>query len=33
VAATSAGDEKIRELYLFNENTGQFEWNTALLGE
>lgn len=29
--AVAMGDERIRELYIFNENTGQFEWNQQLL--
>lgn len=29
--ATAQNDEKIRDLYVFNENTGMFEWNQQLL--
>ncbi len=29
--ATTEQNEKIRDLYIFNENTGLFEWNTQLI--
>lgn len=31
--ATVMGDERLRELYMFNENTAQFEWNQELLNQ
>lgn len=31
--ASATGDDRIRDLYVFNENTGKFEWNQQLLSQ